>query len=83
MFHIGNKCRKMRLHTGKSKDGFNWDIEHEPIKFIRENEEIEEFIEGYDSRVAKIDDKYYITWCNNFHYPTIGIAYTYDFKTFH
>jgi len=83
MFHIGSKCRNMRLHTGKSKDGFNWDIEHEPIKFTRTNDDIEEFIEGYDPRVAKIDDKYYITWCNSFHGPTIGIAYTYDFKTFH
>lgn len=36
----------------------------------------------YDPRVCKIDDKYYVTWCNGYHGPTIGVAYTYDFKKF-
>ena len=35
------------------------------------------------SRVAKIGDKYYVTWCNGYHGPTIGIAWTDDFETFH
>ena len=25
----------------------------------------------------------YVTWCNGYHGPTIGIAWTEDFKTFH
>ena len=25
-----------------------------------------------------IEDRYYITWCNGYHGPTIGIGYTYD-----
>ena len=33
--------------------------------------------------MAKIDDKYYVTWCNGYHGPTIGIAWTDDFETFH
>ena len=33
--------------------------------------------------MAKIDDKYYVTWCNGYHGPTIGIAWTEDFRTFH
>ena len=37
----------------------------------------------YDPRVCKIDDRYYITWCNGAHGPTIGVAWTEDFKTFH
>ena len=28
-------------------------------------------------------DKYYVTWCNGYHGPTIGIAWTTDFETFH
>ena len=30
-----------------------------------------------------MDGKYYITWCNGYHGPTIGVAWTEDFKTFH
>jgi beta-1,4-mannooligosaccharide/beta-1,4-mannosyl-N-acetylglucosamine phosphorylase len=33
--------------------------------------------------VVKIDDKFYVTWCNKYHGPTIGIAWTTDFKVFH
>jgi beta-1,4-mannooligosaccharide/beta-1,4-mannosyl-N-acetylglucosamine phosphorylase len=36
----------------------------------------------YDPRVTKIGDTYWITWCNGYHGPTIGIGYTYDFKEF-
>ena len=36
----------------------------------------------YDPRVCFIEDRYYITWCNGYHGPTIGVAYTFDFKTF-
>jgi len=42
-----------------------------------------EWAYGYDPRVAKIDDKYYVTWCNGYHGPTIGVAWTEDFETFH
>ena len=44
---------------------------------------IGEWVYGYDPRVAKIEDKYYVTWCNGYHGPTIGIAWTDDFETFH
>jgi beta-1,4-mannooligosaccharide/beta-1,4-mannosyl-N-acetylglucosamine phosphorylase len=33
--------------------------------------------------VVWIEDRYYVTWCNGYHGPTIGIGYTYDFETFH
>ncbi|MEG1472362.1 MAG: glycoside hydrolase family 130 protein, partial [Clostridia bacterium] len=36
----------------------------------------------YDARVCFLEDRYYITWCNGYHGPTIGVAYTFDFKTF-
>ena len=37
----------------------------------------------YDARITPLDGKYYITWCNGYHGPTIGVAWTEDFKTFH
>ena len=29
-----------------------------------------------------LEDRYYVSWCNGYHGPTIGIGYTYDFKKF-
>ena len=37
----------------------------------------------YDPRVVWLEDRYYITWCNGYHGPTIGVGYTYDFEKFH
>ena len=43
----------------------------------------ERFLYSYDPRVTWLEDRYYVTWCNGYHGPTIGVAYTHDFKTFH
>ena len=32
--------------------------------------------------MVRIDDDYYVTWCNYYHGPTIGVACTKDFETF-
>lgn len=83
VFRVDNKAREMRLHSGSSKDAINWTIEHEPLKFISDDPEIGKFEYGYDPRVVWIEDRYYVTWCNGYHGPTIGIGYTYDFKKFY
>lgn len=41
------------------------------------------FEHRYDPRVVWLEDRYYITWCNGYHGPTIGIGCTFDFQTFH
>ncbi len=83
VFRCDDKRREMMLHAGFSKDGIKWDIEPEPLQFQCDIPDIAEFEYGYDPRVCFIEDRYYVTWCNGYHGPTIGIAYTYDFKTFH
>jgi beta-1,4-mannooligosaccharide/beta-1,4-mannosyl-N-acetylglucosamine phosphorylase len=83
VFRVDNTARDMRLHAGKSKDGINWDINPDPVKFDCDDAEIGNFVYGYDPRVCWIEDRYYVTWCNYYHGATIGLAYTYDFKTFH
>lgn len=83
VFRCDDKRREMLLHAGFSKDGINWVIDEEPISFQCEDEEIGQFEYGYDPRVCFIEDRYYVTWCNGYHGPTIGVAYTFDFKTFH
>lgn len=83
VFRCDDKNRRMTLHAGFSKDGIKWEIEPDTIKFSCDISEIKEWVYGYDPRVAKIGDKFYVTWCNGYFGPTIGIAWTEDFKTFH
>lgn len=83
VFRVDNRAREMRIHSGRSKDALNWTIEHEPIRFICDDPEIGNFVYGYDPRVVWIEDRYYVTWCNGYHGPTIGVAYTHDFIDFH
>ncbi|HEX3047379.1 MAG TPA: glycoside hydrolase family 130 protein [Bacillota bacterium] len=83
VFRCDHRTRQMILHSGKSADGINWTLDEEPIQFICDDPEIGKFIEGYDPRVLWLEDRYYVTWCNNYHGPTIGVAYTHDFKDFY
>jgi beta-1,4-mannooligosaccharide/beta-1,4-mannosyl-N-acetylglucosamine phosphorylase len=85
VFRCDDKARRMRIHSGFSKNGVNWKINHRKIEFTGEvAQEILKFDYAYDPRVCWIDDRYYITWCNGYHdMPTIAVGYTYDFKTFH
>ena len=82
VFRCDDTSRTMRIHMGKSCDGINWEINNEPIEVKPCIAEDIEFEHAYDPRVCKIDDKYYVTWCNGYHGPTIGVGYTTDFVNF-
>ncbi|APT76001.1 glycosidase [Marinitoga sp. 1137] len=81
VFRVDDTERNMNIRCGYSKDGINWKIEDFPIIFKCENNEIKSEYK-YDPRITYIEDRYWITWCNGYHGPTIGIGYTYDFKNF-
>ena len=83
VFRCDDRRRYMQIHNGRSKDGINWEIDNERISFICDDPEIGNFDYGYDPRLCWIEDRYYITWCNGYHGPTIGVGYTYDFKKFY
>jgi len=83
VFRCDNTARDMQIHSGRSKDGINWEIQPEPINFKFDDPEAGKSEYKYDPRVVKIDDKYYVTWCNGYHGPTIGVGYTYDFEDFY
>ncbi len=83
VFRCDNTARDMQLHAGVSSDGIHWQIEPQRIRFQCEDEEIGRFVYGYDPRVCWLEDRYYVTWCNGYHGPTIGVGYTHDFKTFY
>ncbi|MDD5688287.1 MAG: glycoside hydrolase family 130 protein [Elusimicrobia bacterium] len=83
VFRCDSKSYEECLHFGKSKDGFKWDINPEPIKLITGDPDLEQEGTGYDPRVCWLEDRYYITWCNSYYGPTIGVAHTTDFKKYY
>lgn len=82
VFRCDSRSRSMDIFVGRSKDGYNWEFELEPLVF-EGDPNITKVEYRYDPRVVKIEDKYFVTWCNGYHGPTIGIGYTYDFKKFY
>ncbi len=83
VFRCDDKRRFMQLHSGRSEDGFTWVLENNRIEFVCDIPEVAPFEYGYDPRVCWLEDRFYVTWCNGYHGPTIGVAYTMDFKTFY
>ncbi len=82
VFRCDSKSVSMDIFAGFSSDGVHWKINHEPIEFEGDESVIKREYR-YDPRVCFIKDRYYITWCNGYHGPTIGVGYTFDFKTFY
>lgn len=82
VFRCDNRAVQMNIHVGFSKDAIHWEIEEDPIVMKSGNTEMIESDYKYDPRVTFIEDRYWLTWCNGYNGPTIGIAYTFDFKEF-
>ncbi len=70
------------IYLGRSADGIHWDFDRDKIPFV--NEQGEPFMPpyAYDPRLVKVEDTYYIIWCQDFYGASIGIARTRDFQTF-
>jgi beta-1,4-mannooligosaccharide/beta-1,4-mannosyl-N-acetylglucosamine phosphorylase len=83
VFRVDNKKREMNIHSGKSQDGVHWELSPDPIDFVCDDPEIQAYQYRYDPRVCWIEDRYYVSWCNGYHGPTIGLGYTHDFETFY
>ncbi|GAP22177.1 glycoside hydrolase family 130 protein [Leptolinea tardivitalis] len=83
VFRVDNKKREMNLHSGSSKDGLHFTLKNDPIEWIHTDPELAKFEYRYDPRVTWIEDRYYVSWCNGFYGPTIGLGYTYDFEKFY
>jgi len=82
VFRCDNKKREMNIHRGFSPNGIDWTITDAPIDWECADPEIGRFQYRYDPRVVWLEDRYYVTWCNGYHGPTIGIGYTHDFERF-
>jgi beta-1,4-mannooligosaccharide/beta-1,4-mannosyl-N-acetylglucosamine phosphorylase len=82
IFRCDDRRREMNIHVGRSQDGIHWQLESQPVRF-QGDPNVTRLEYRYDPRVCWIEDRYYVSWCNGYHGPTIGIGYTYDFKTFY
>jgi beta-1,4-mannooligosaccharide/beta-1,4-mannosyl-N-acetylglucosamine phosphorylase len=86
VFRVDDTRRVMNLHAGRSSDGLDWEIAHEPIAFTaadpRTGEIQQAFEHAYDPRVTWLEDRWYVTWCAGYHGPTVGVGYTRDFRRF-
>lgn len=83
VFRCDDKRRVMDIHRGFSDDGYHWKLDPATLTFEGKDSEVTRFEYRYDPRVCWLEDRYYVSWCNGYHGPTIGLAYTYDFETFH
>ena len=83
VFRCDDRRRHMNLHAGFSADGLRWRLAPQPIEMQGADPEVTRLQYRYDPRVCWLEDRYYISWCNGYHGPTIGLAYTHDFQTFH
>lgn len=81
VFRADHKNGRAFLHFGTSKDGIHFEIDDNVIPWQDENSKPNLVSYAYDPRLVKIDDKFYITWCDDMHGASIGMGYTKDFKT--
>ena len=70
------------IYLGRSEDGIHWNFGKDKIPFVNEKGEPFMPVYAYDPRLVKVEDTYYIIWCQDFYGASIGIAKTTDFKTF-
>ena len=70
------------IYLGRSKDAVHWEFDPEKIPFTDKNGEPFMPKYAYDTRLVKVEDTYYIMWCQDMFGPTIGVAVTKDFRSF-
>lgn len=70
------------IYLGRSKDGIVWRFEENKIVFEDESGNTFMPAYAYDPRLVKIEDTFYIIWCQDFYGAAIGMAKTKDFKRF-
>lgn len=70
------------IYLGHSEDAIHWTFDANKIPFVDENGEPFMPPYAYDPRLVKIEDTYYIIWCQDAYGAALGMAKTQDFKTF-
>ena len=82
VFRVDDRHFRHRLHVGRSHDGIHWELEAEPIVLEPDSPDVPPSDGGYDPRLCLVDGRWMMTWANGFHGPSVGIAWTTDFRQF-
>jgi len=82
VFRVDDTARSMDIHRGFSADGISWNIDPEPIAFGKDSPDLPDSDYKYDPRVIRLEDRWYVIWCNGYHGACLGSGYTFDFETF-
>ena len=64
------------IYLGRSDDGIHWNFDKDKIPFKDEDGNDFMPIYAYDPRLVKVEDTYYIIWCQDFYGAAIGMAKT-------
>ncbi len=70
------------IYLGFSQDAIHWEINKEKIPFVDESGCTFMPKYAYDPRLVKLENTYYIIWCQDSYGASLGMAKTKDFKTF-
>lgn len=81
VFRADHKNGRANIHFGRSKDGIHFDIDDNIIPWVDEQGKPNPISYGYDPRFVKIDDAYYVIWCDDMNGASIGMGMTRDFET--
>ncbi|MBN2356076.1 glycoside hydrolase family 130 protein [candidate division KSB1 bacterium] len=82
VFRADYRNGRPQLHLGRSRDGIKWQIEHEKMAWQNESGQPVGNSYAYDPRLVRIEEDFYITWCDDFPGASIGMGRTCDFKQF-
>jgi beta-1,4-mannooligosaccharide/beta-1,4-mannosyl-N-acetylglucosamine phosphorylase len=81
VFRADHKNGRANIHFGRSRDGIHFDIDDDIIPWMNENGKPFPISYAYDPRFVKIDDTYFVVWCDDMKGASIGMGMTKDFKT--
>ena len=81
VFRADHKNGRPNIHFGRSTNGLKFEIDDEVIPWIDENGNPAPLSYGYDPRLVKMDDTFYVTWCDDMRGASIGMGRTTDLTT--
>ena len=76
VFRADQKNGRATLFAGRSEDGININLDLDPIEWVDEQGNPNPTSYAYDPRVLKIEDTYYVSWCDDMNGPSIGLGKT-------
>lgn len=82
VFRADQRNGRATLFSGSSPDALHWTIGPDPIAWVDEAGNPNPTSYAYDPRLVKLEDAYYINWCDDMHGASIGMGRTTDFVTF-